>query len=546
MKKAGIFLLLGWMLQMSYAQRTFKTVTNEGSEKRLALVIDNALYQGKPLTNPINDARAVRKALEELGFTVHYYENLGKVPMEAALLRYANELRRHNVVLFYFAGHGFESKDKINYLMSTDVSGNLNEPLAKEKSLSLDVVIESMKDANPRTNLLIVDACRNNPFRSWGRSDQKGLGSINPPLGTVVFFAGSPGQEVDDNATSKNGLFTEEFLTQLRTPNLELTQMLKNTSRAVYKRSGTQVPALTGTLLDDFYFWTTPKKPNPSRREEPVLPKDLPVGPEMAFVRGGSFDMGSTEGEADEKLVHTVTVSPFRMAKYKTTVAETNYRTDAEKEGSSKLWNSTTNTFYDSTGIHWHHGADGVRLLAANYNHPVVHVSHNDALAYCEWLSRKTGRTYRLPTEAEWEYAAGNGLKHSKYSWGTSEHSGVSGNVADQSFKTAFDGKLNYTGFTGYTDGYAYTAPVGKFKANEFGLYDMTGNVWEWCSDWYGADYYTNSSSSNPTGATKGSNRVLRGGSWSDNPAFSRVANRSNSTPSIRNDYVGFRVVSLQ
>jgi formylglycine-generating enzyme required for sulfatase activity len=348
-----------------------------------------------------------------------------------------------------------------------------------------------------------------------------------------------------------NGLYTEAILRTIKTPNLTIDQVFNQVNAYVRRESGgEQVPFKNSSLESDFYF-----RISKSQKPEPYTPpKDLPVGPAMVFVRGGVFDMGSTEGEADEKPVHTVTVSNFSMAKYETTVeefahfvAETNYKTDAEKLGTSRFYNFSSGKWQDTTGVNWRYGADLARLSAVNYNHPVVHVSNNDAVAYCEWLTKKTGRTYRLPTEAEWEYASGNGLKHTKYSWGSSPTEGVNGNVSDETGAAQFNWAKNMTNiFLGYTDSYAYTAPVGKFKANDFGLYDMTGNVLEWCADWYGADYYANSSSSNPVGTSTGSSRVYRGGCWSYSPALSRVANRIHESPSYRDRTVGFRVVSLQ
>ena len=147
---------------------------------------------------------------------------------------------------------------------------------------------------------------------------------------------------------------------------------------------------------------------------------------------------------------------------------------------------------------------------------------------------------YRLPTEAEWEYAAGNGEKHTKYSWGDGAPSGKrGGNVADESAKRVYSG---WTIFEGYDDGYVHTAPVGSYFPNELGIYDMTGNVWEWCNDWYGSDYYSQSPSNNPHGPSSGEDRVLRGGSWYDRPLSCRVANHFYNVPSNSNRYVGFRI----
>jgi formylglycine-generating enzyme required for sulfatase activity len=171
----------------------------------------------------------------------------------------------------------------------------------------------------------------------------------------------------------------------------------------------------------------------------------------------------------------------------------------------------------------------------------VIHVSWNDAVEYCRWLSRKTGSAYRLPTEAEWEYASGNGAKHTMYSWGNGDPSGKNGgNVADESAKREFSA---WTIFTGYNDGHVFTSPVGTYNPNEFGLYDMSGNEWEWCSDWYGAEYYKGSPVSNPQGPSSGIRRVFRGGSWYSYPRICRTSFRDGSTPDGRNFYLGFRLV---
>ncbi len=267
---------------------------------------------------------------------------------------------------------------------------------------------------------------------------------------------------------------------------------------------------------------------------------------QLVFIKGGTFPMGSTERD-DEKPVHSVTVADFYLAKYEVTVAEFQafieanpaYQTDAEKEGYSWKY---TDKWEQMTGINWRHDAAGELRPPTDFNHPVLHVSWNDAMAYCAWRSKKTGQNYRLPTEAEWEYAAGNGTRHTKYSWGNAAPSGKNGgNVADESKRPA-DGVGWATKFDGFNDGYWFTAPVGSYNPNDFGLYDMTGNVWEWCSDWYSADYYKNSPSVNPSGPASGSDRVARGGSWSNVSQNCRPANRYVSAPGNRYDVVGFRL----
>jgi formylglycine-generating enzyme required for sulfatase activity len=274
------------------------------------------------------------------------------------------------------------------------------------------------------------------------------------------------------------------------------------------------------------------------------------IEPEMVSIQGASFNMGSNENE-DEKPIHRVTVSSFKMAKYEVTVKEfaafinaTNYQTDAEKIGNSWVFNSK---FEESDGVTWRDDEEGRHRPETDWNKPAIHVSWNDATAYCDWLSKKKGKTFRLPTEAEWEFAAGSGAKHYKYSWGSYELSDSEnvGNVADETTHPKY-GKLENYGFVGYKDGYFFAAPVGSFQPNELGLYDMTGNVWELCSDWYDATYYANSPSSNPRGPSSGSYRVMRGGSWFKAATDCRVAYRSNIGPAKRGSNSGFRVVLSQ
>ena len=269
-----------------------------------------------------------------------------------------------------------------------------------------------------------------------------------------------------------------------------------------------------------------------------------PLGGTFVKIKGGTFDMGSDNGSKGEKPVHRVTLSDFYMGKFEVTLAQfksfiddTGYNTDAEKNGDSYVVNSS-GSWEEKSGVNWRHDEQGNRRPTADYNRPVVHVSHNDATAYAEWLSRKTGERYRLPTEAEWEYAAGNGTRHTKYSWGNGDPIGKKGgNVADETAKRQYSG---WSAFEGYTDGYVFSAPVGAFDPNELGLHDMTGNVWEWCQDWKGD--YPSGSQTNPTGATSGSNRVIRGGSWGYDPTGCRVAFRFDGTPVRRNNRVGFRL----
>jgi len=268
--------------------------------------------------------------------------------------------------------------------------------------------------------------------------------------------------------------------------------------------------------------------------------------PEMVFVEGGTYLMGRNDGKDDENPIHNVTISDFYMGKYEVTVAQfnvfidgTGYSTDADKAGGSDIF--TIQGLKRKSGVNWRCDAQGNFKLQSEYNNPVMHVSWNDANEYCKWLSKKTGKNYRLPTEAEWEYAAGNGSQHTKYSWGNNIPYGKQGgNVADESAMK----KLGFSdGLQHYTDGFVYDAPIGSFNPNSFGLFDMTGNVWEWCSDWYNADYYNFSPQNNPRGPSSGIGIVLRGGGWNSIPRFFLVAYRDYADPDYRGSDTGFRLV---
>jgi formylglycine-generating enzyme required for sulfatase activity len=190
-------------------------------------------------------------------------------------------------------------------------------------------------------------------------------------------------------------------------------------------------------------------------------------------------------------------------------------------------------------GINWRHDAQGNERPFSAYSYPVIHVSWNDARAYCAWLSKKTGDHYHLPSEAQWEYAARSRGKEVLYSWGNQENDGKSeGNLADETGKTQMKHLFIKEG---YDDGYAYTSPVGSFPPNALGAYDMTGNVWEWCEDYYLADYPA--SPPKDYCCLEGKRyRVVRGGSWFDRLRYCRVTKRNSNYPELSAGHYGFRV----
>ncbi|GAB6084356.1 formylglycine-generating enzyme family protein [Desulfuromonas carbonis] len=272
---------------------------------------------------------------------------------------------------------------------------------------------------------------------------------------------------------------------------------------------------------------------------------DPTTGMEFVFVKGGCFQMGSPASETgrdgDEGPVHEVCVDDFYLGKTEVTVAQfrrfveaTGYRTEAESGDGSYVYKGAK--WEKQAGVNWRRNALGDG--PADDRHPVVHVSWNDAVACAKWLAGKSGRSLRLPTEAEWEYAARAGTRSARF-WG--EDSGQACRYANVADRTA---KRKWSGWTVHDcdDGYETTAAVGSFLPNGLGLFDMLGNVWEWCSDWYGNDYYGSSLRNNPQGPTGGSYRVLRGGSWRFGPEYVRSAFRGGGAPDYRYVHLGFRL----
>ncbi len=177
-------------------------------------------------------------------------------------------------------------------------------------------------------------------------------------------------------------------------------------------------------------------------------------------------------------------------------------------------------------------------------DHPVVNVTWNDAVAMARWLSQREGVTYRLPTEAEWEYAARGGTRTRFPAGDDPDVLLTTANTFDSETALRWPRWREQAGDG--SDGYPFTAPAGSFAPNAFGLYDMIGNVWEWCSDWYGEDYYAQSPGTDPQGPATGNARVRRGGSWHTWPLYARVAFRNWNTPETRYVLVGFRLLREQ
>ena len=230
----------------------------------------------------------------------------------------------------------------------------------------------------------------------------------------------------------------------------------------------------------------------------------------MVFIKGRTFLMGQEDGEGDERPVHEVTLSDFYMSAYEVTVKE--YK-----------------QFCVATGREMPKEPE----WGWQEDHPTINTSWYDAKAYIDWLNMKDETIYRLPTEAEFEYVIRNGGNSDPD--GEMDNGDLRENIADLSLKRA-------TGTSrileGYDDGFSYLSPVGSFSSNELGIYDINGNAWEWCSDWYGD--YPAGAVTNPTGPKTGTHKVGRGASYNADPWHCRAAGRNWVKPSFEGP--GFRL----
>jgi formylglycine-generating enzyme required for sulfatase activity len=266
----------------------------------------------------------------------------------------------------------------------------------------------------------------------------------------------------------------------------------------------------------------------------------VPSGTEkdgMRLLRGGEFLMGANDQAPQEAPIHKVRVKPFWIdvtevtaSAFERFVQATNYRTEAERIGWAGVFSIEQAGWITCKGASWRNpNCDG---KPPRPDEPVTHVSWNDAQAYARWAGK------RLPTEAEWEYAARGGLEQSRYVWGSQLR--VGGKPVANWWQGTFP-VVNTA-----EDGYPGLAPVKRFPPNGFGLYDMTGNVWEWTADWYAPDYFNNSPYDNPTGPARGKERVIRGGSWLCSENFCsnyRSAARLSTPPDSSLNHLGFRCV---
>jgi formylglycine-generating enzyme required for sulfatase activity len=554
---------------LSTAQQQRDMILERKAVKRTALVIGNSNYEQAPLRNPANDARAIADALKGIGFNVTLRSDLNLRQMDDAVRDFGQKIKDGGIGLFYFAGHGVQV-DGVNYLAPVGVRVDKEQDV-KFEMLDIGKVTAEMEIAKNGLNILVLDACRNNPFVRSFRSPNPGLAPINAPSGTYIAFATAPGTTASDG-DGENGLYTQELLANLKQPGLRLEDIFIRTRVAVKKKSNDlQVPWENGSLegvvvlndnggaastasdssttASDFpyarmisysgiplstlrseKFTTASVDENGQVTKREAGPaafytEDLgnSVKLEMVYIRGGDFQMGSPRDEAERdenETQHPVRVSSFWMSRYEVTQAQ---------------WLAVMGRLPYQLGIN--------ESMPKGDDLPITSVTWPEAQKFVanlnELLKLKKGKGYSLPREAEWEYAARAGTT-TTFPYGAT----ITPELANYRWESSYaNGPTREREYS-----YSNIMKVGSFPANPFGLHDMFGNAYEWCEDWLG-EYPppAKGEQKDPMGPSEGERRVLKGGSYGEYARSLRPATHSGYLPEERFvDAVGFRLVRRQ
>ncbi len=541
---AAVLVVLLQLVAISEPTAAQVGASDSAALPRTALVIGNAAYSEAPLRNPANDANDVASMLTELGFDVTQHTNLDHKAMEDAIRAFGLRLRRGGVGLFYYAGHAVQV-DGRNYLLPLR-SGIKTRTDVKYHSVDLGFLLDAMGDANNSMNLVILDACRNNPFR-WYRGGNRGLAQTPAPMGTLIAFSTAPGSVAADG-DARNGVFTQHLLDSLQLPGLQIEEVLKRTRAAVMTAtSRRQVPWENSSIVGELVLRPgaiNPPPPPPLRAGD-VMPNP-PPGMRFRYIPPGTFQMGSPSDESgrdDDETRHSVMLTRgYWMSETEITQAQWQ-----AVMGNNPAYFQNCGETCPVEQVNWFEAVTFANRLSAQEGLQPCYVLDEctgDLGGGCtgerSWsctgdyacsgvrLGSATCSGYRLPTEAEWERAARSGTETAIYTGALTLGDGGKG----PELKTI-------AWFSGNAGG--STHPVGQKASNAWGLRDMLGNVREWTWDWYGS--LGSVATTDPLGPVQGSLRVRRGGSWNFNARYCRAANRFYGSPGYRTRNVGFRLV---
>ncbi len=541
--------------------------------QRWALVIGVDQYKDAqigPLRGAANDAKTLAEALiQHAGFAPEQVILLAtdqpeeRQPTRVNILRRLSNLSHvvptNGLLLVFFAGHGMERNGQA-FLLPSDAQINNDLAFLEETGLSVTKLHEKIRATHVEQVIVLLDACRNDPVGRSGTPNVMSTAYVDAFKFDVLnrevkafatMYAAQVGQKAYEYAEKKQGYFTWAVVEGLKGAaadekgRVTLANLTRYVEEIVPKLIGvdlgfvspqspfTEIAGYRATDLVVAFATRGGSEPNLP------IPVSEPSPPELAvkessrrpylnprdqlqyiWVPPGDFDMGCAPKDADcqhnEKPQHHVflqkgfyiTESPVTVSAFKRFAAATGRPMPPEP------------------------GFSNGKLSIPAFNpgwsledHPIVNVGWAEAQQYCEWIGG------RLPFESEWEYSAKGGHNNTRYPWGDT----ISREHANYGRVSCCGGQAEAE------DRWDYTSPVARFPSNGFGLFDMTGNVYQWVADWFHADYYGSSPTIDPKGPPKGEYRIARGGSWSDRPSYLRVSNRYVVPQRARNHYIGFR-----
>jgi formylglycine-generating enzyme required for sulfatase activity len=527
--------------------------------QRYALLVGINLYEHdllRKLDYAENDVVELAQVLKEHGYEVVLLTARNKeenrqptrANIEKELKRLARGCRRGDTLVIALAGHGLQFAGEEDCFFCPVYA----RPYKAEKAtlVSLNGVYEELKASFAGVKVLLVDACRDDPAAGRGRGVD-GDNAPRPPQGVAALFSCRAGEKAFEHRDLKHGVFFYYVLEGLRgeAANRDKKVTFDGLSghvrgsvpgkvRELFGQDASQSPNLKADLVgvppvlldlsrQQLKPLVAPFGAAEARAARKAWASYLGVketeknslGMDLLLIPPGEFMMGSPDGEKEryqDEVQHKVKLTTayylgtteVTVGQFRDFVEAAKYKTEAETDGKGGNWR-------------------GLPAFPERNDQPVVIVTWNDAVKFCEWLSQKESVVYRLPTEAEWEYACRAGTT-TPFSFG----------------ETISTDQVNYNGRYIYGDGKdgeyrGERTAVGSFAANVFGLHDMHGNVWEWCQDLYGK---YRGEAVDPTGPEKGLGRVFRGGSLDTGPLRCRSAFRSGDLPAYRNSNLGFRV----
>ncbi len=522
------------------ADKSIRPVSVAGKR---ALIIGNGTYQYQDrIPQALHDADDMAGTLRALGFVTTVRKDLTLSDLNRDVAAFVRTIQANDLALVYYSGHG-GMMDGENYILPVNYERPALPREVDQRAFRMSFLKKDLEDSGARVRVLIFDACRNSSLVGEKSGAGTGLAAMRgQPEGTVIAFASDDGQPARYDPADRNSFYTKALRSQLAQPGVHLKEALERTQLQVFQDTRrTQRPYLYGFLTGPVFLSgavaSVPKPSNLCGDAWAMVKDGRDPAPLQLFlqdfaecgqeVRLARLRMTTLERRADPPPA----TRPEVVARIDTTSPRTNPKDGLRyvwippgtfqmgcSPGDKECFDNETPVRVTLTKGYW---LGETEVTQAAYQKvtgnnpsiyymaksPVVSVNWGEAQAYCERIGG------RLPTEAEWEHAARGGITGARY------------------------GELDRVGW--YSENSAMHANDVKGKAaNVYGLYDMLGNVWEWCGDWYDSKL---PGGTDPTGATGGTVRVLRGGSWGFNARYLRASGRRRLAPSERNFLIGLR-----